>query len=105
KALPRSRSRAGLTRSRLGRGEPSPTTPSPMARPAKSAAVEKFGPWIGVGPLMDLVEATAPFLFSPSRSPADPAPAGATRLADLVGGAEGWWHILLNARDRLASAD
>lgn len=76
-----------------------------MARAAKPAAVEKFGPWIGVGPLLDLVEATAPFLFSPSRSPADPAPAGAKRMIDLVGGPEGWWHILLNARQWLASAD
>jgi hypothetical protein len=79
----------------------------PMARGGKRRGgepkVEKFGPWIGVGPLLDLVEATAPFLFSPAREPSHPAPEGAKRLLDLVPGPDGWWHVLLRAREWLAS--
>jgi len=65
--------------------------------------IEKFGPWIGVGPLLDLVEATAPFLFSPNREPATAEPTDAKRLQDLVVGPEGWWHVLRRARAWLPS--
>lgn len=76
--------------------------PRPLKRMEKER-IEKFGPWIGVGPLLDLVAATAPFLFSPSREPAHAPPAGARRLIDLAPGPEGWWHILRQARELLPS--